>query len=355
MNGLSLFSSAGIGETYLKETGIDIVVANELIEKRAELYRHLYPKTNMICGDITNPTVFREIIRDSQKKGVTFLMASPPCQGMSIAGKNRHQNTMIQDKRNYLINYVIDSIELLKPSYVLIENVPMLLKIKLPYKNSLYPVEDILKDKFGESYHITSDIVDAADYGVPQTRVRAMIKMCPRGEEWPWPKQVEHKVTVWEAIGDLPTLESGERSNIKWHFARKHDKNNVLWMKHTPTGQSAFSNEVYYPKKADGTKIKGYNSSYRRIKWKEPAPTITIRSDCIASQRNVHPGRKLPDGTYSDARALTPLEIMILDSLPRNWNIPKDTPELLIRQVIGESIPPLMIQRIVGELKCLKK
>lgn len=38
---------------------------------------------------------------------------------------------------------------------------------------------------------------------------------------------------------------------------------------------------------------------------------------------------------------------MLLDSLPANWNIPDDTPELLIRQCIGESIPPLMLKEIV--------
>ena len=93
-------------------------------------------------------------------------------------------------------------------------------------------------------------------------------------------------------------------------------------MKHTPSGKSAFSNPIYYPQKKDGTKIKGYESSYRRIRWDAPAPTITIRNDCIASQRNVHPGRELPDGTYSDARVLTPLELMILNSLPANGTSP---------------------------------
>ena len=80
-----------------------------------------------------------------------------------------------------------------------------------------------------------------------------------------------------------------------------------------------------------------------------------MRNDAISSQRNVHPGRLLEDGTYSDARVLTPLELMILNSLPEDWGIPDDTPEILIRQVIGESIPPLMIERIVGEIGCLKK
>lgn len=352
MKGLSLFSSAGIGETYLSRCGIEIVVANEIIEKRATLYRSLYPKCNMICGDITNNSVFEEIIRSASENDIDFLIASPPCQGMSVAGKNRCQNTMIEDDRNHLINYVFDTIDKLRPKYIIIENVPMLLKIKLPYKGKMCTVIDILEKKFGKQYNIDGRVVDSSDYGVPQTRLRAIIKMYYKGDIWNWPTPVEQKVTVREAIGFLPSLESGEKSNIKWHFARKHTEKNVLWMKHTPTGCSAFSNKEYYPQKEDGTRIKGYESSYRRIKWDEPSPTITIRNDCIASQRNVHPGNLCEDGTYSDARVLTPLELMILDSLPKDWNIPDDTPELLIRQVIGESIPPLMIEKIVGEIKC---
>ncbi len=352
MTGLSLFSGAGIGETYLSRIGVNIIVANEINPKRAELYRHLYPNCKMICGDITDKEIYNSIIENAL--GVDFLIASPPCQGMSIAGKNRHQDTMVKDNRNYLINYVISAISDLKPKFVFIENVPTLLKFQLPYKGELYSITDILNDLFGQEYNINSKIVDSSDYGVPQTRRRAIIKMCIKTENWEWPEPEIVKVTVKDAIGNLPSLESGEKSELKWHFARKHSKNNILWMKHTPTGKSAFSNEVYFPQKKDGTRIKGYNSSYRRIKWNEPAPTITIRNDCIASQRNVHPGRKLKDGTYSDARVLTPLELMLLTSLPANWDIPDDTPELLIRQVIGESIPPLMVEKIVGNIECLK-
>lgn len=353
MKGLSLFASSGIGETYLSRIGINIKVANELIEKRAELYRKLYPECKMICGDISDRNIFNQIIECS--RGIEFLLASPPCQGMSVAGKNRHQDAMIEDNRNFLINYVFQAIELLHPKFVMIENVPALFKFQLPYKGKYSGVLEILKDKFGDDYEIDGKVADASDYGVPQTRLRAIIKMYPHNCSWPWPKVVDKKITVRDAIGNLPSLEAGERSDIKWHFARKHDKRHIEWMKHTATGTSAFSNEVFYPQKNDGTRIKGYESSYRRIKWDEPAPTITIRNDAISSQRNVHPGRLLEDGTYSDARVLTPYELMILTSLPSGWNIPDDTPEILIRQVIGESIPPLMVEKIVGEISCLKK
>lgn len=345
LNGLSLFASAGIGETYFKEVGIDIKVANELLEKRANLYRNINPETTVICGDITKDEVFSEIIASCPEK-VDFILASPPCQGMSVAGKNRCQKTMEADERNYLITYVVKAIKATNPDYILVENVPALLKLELNYAEKHRTVLDILKYEFGNLYEIDSMVVDAADYGVPQTRLRAIIKMNRIGKKWNWPIKKE-KITVRDTIGHLPSLEAGEKSEIKWHFARNHSKDNILWMKHTPTGKSAFSNSVYYPQKKDGTRVKGYESSYRRIRWDAPAPTITIRNDCIASQRNVHPGRLLPDGTYSDARVLTPLELMLLNSLPDDWNIPDDTPELLIRQCIGESIPPLMLKEIV--------
>jgi site-specific DNA-cytosine methylase len=53
MKAISLFSSAGVGETYLKDIGIDVVVGAELIKKRAELHKHLYPDSEVIIGDIS--------------------------------------------------------------------------------------------------------------------------------------------------------------------------------------------------------------------------------------------------------------------------------------------------------------
>lgn len=353
LKGLSLFASAGIGETYFKDAGIDILVANELIKQRADLYKSISPDTNVVCGDITKNEVFERIM-NAAPTPLDFLLASPPCQGMSVAGKNRHQQSLEADQRNYLITYVVKAIKRLAPTYVLIENVPTLLKIQLNYAGEMRTVIEMLNLEFGEQYDIDSKVVDSSDYGVPQVRLRAIIKMHKKGTIWNWPQKNAHKVTVREAIGNLPSLEAGEKSNIKWHFARPHSEENILWMKHTPTGCTAFDNPVYFPQKKDGTPVKGYQSSYRRIRWDAPAPTITMRNDCIASQRNVHPGRELSDGTYSDARVLTPLELMILDSLPVDWNIPDNTPELLIRQCIGESIPPLMLKNIVSGIEELE-
>ena len=70
----------------------------------------------------------------------------------------------------------------------------------------------------------------------------------------------------------------------------------------------------------------------------------------ISSQCNVHPGRRKTDGTYSDARVLTIYEIMKLFTIPDDWNIPSWANENLIRKVIGEGVPPLLIEKLVKNL-----
>ena len=77
INGVSLFSNVGIDETYFEKHNIKIVCANELLEKRAKFYRHLYPNVNMICGDITDDEIFNKIIEEYKKNNCEFLIATP--------------------------------------------------------------------------------------------------------------------------------------------------------------------------------------------------------------------------------------------------------------------------------------
>ena len=128
--GLSLFSNIGVAEAYLNELQIEVAVANELLEKRAKFYKHVYPNTEMIVGDITDRDIYKEIINKSKEAGVNFIIATPPCQGMSTAGKQDPK-----DKRNKLVTYAINAIKDLKPKFVLLENVPQQLKTKIKYNN----------------------------------------------------------------------------------------------------------------------------------------------------------------------------------------------------------------------------
>ena len=349
---LSLFSSAGIAEFGFSDDAYDIVLANELLPIRAKLHKYWHPNTEVVCGDITLSNIKKEIIEKSRKNKVNFIFATPPCQGVSLIGKNKTNDQMLSDKRNYLIFHIFDVIDELKPEIVLIENVARFLKLKYPTDTGFETIEKIIKDKYGEKYNISCAVYDAADYGVPQHRKRAIIKMWKNKKiKWEEPMKCDF-ITVREAIGDLPSLESGEKSDIKNHNARTHSIDNVLCMKHTPTGKSATENEIYYPKnKKTGKRILCYPASYKRIEWDKPAPTITMRNDCISSQSNVHPGRLLPDGTYSDARVLTLRELFILSSMNPDIDVPCDVSDIQIRHMIGEAVPPKLISAILSGIK----
>lgn len=366
MNGLSLFANVGIAETYLDSVEVDIVVANELVPERAKFYKHLYPGCEMICGDITKKEVYNKVIETAKRKHVEFLMATPPCQGMSIAGKSDPE-----DPRNYLVIYAANAIQDLKPRYVFMENVFMQLKTHILYNGKKILIPDYLEMIFGKEYYIEKEVIDTKFYGVPQQRKRAIILMSRKdgGVHWTFPPKDEHIITLKEAIGELPSLdplvkEKDHRDVFpdyekklkkgltvsKWHFPKDHVWRNVEVMMHTPTGCSARQNAVYFPKKKDGTMVGGAPRTYMRMEWNKAAPTITRYNHTISSFQNVHPGRLLPDGTYSDARVLTIFELIRIMSLPDDWDIPDWASTQLIRTVIGEGVPPEAVRRIVKVL-----
>lgn len=346
LNGVSMFSGGGVGETYFEQAGIDIKVANELLPERANFYRLNHPKTKMIQGDINNPAVLSEFIETSRALRPEFLIATPPCQGMSTLGRKEYET----DKRNLLIFKAIDAIKAIKPAFVLIENVPKFNELHFPYEGKSLKIVDLLKASFSNMYVIDAKILNAEFYGVPQSRPRLIIKMYRPNYSWGWPK-MQKIITLREAIGDLPSLEAGQDSGIKWHKAPPISNHFVIEaLQHTEEGHSAMANLVYYPKKLDGTRIKGFHNTYARMHWDQPAPARTMNNNLVSGHNNVHPGRLLQNGLWSDARALTLRELIIVSSLPLTWVVPDEVKETVVRQIIGEAIPPRLSYEIVRTL-----
>tara|TARA_Y100001960_G_C14734979_1_gene859757 strand:- start:1013 stop:2059 length:1047 start_codon:yes stop_codon:yes gene_type:complete len=333
INGLSLFSNVGISETYFKDFNVDIKVANELLPERSKFYSHIYNDVNMINGDITNEEIYNNIIEQAKLNNCNFLIATPPCQGMSQAGKMKQD-----DVRNKLIMNVVKVIKDILPDNIIIENVPNILKFYINVDGKDIKVVEYIESNLKPlGYFVNYKVLDSADYNTPQYRKRAIF-LISRLNKWEFPEKNKH-ISVRDVIGNLPSLESGEKSNIKYHYAKKHNDNHILWMKNTPTGKTAFDNDKFYPQK-DGRPIRGFKTTYKRIEWDRPAPTITMCNGAVSSQNNVHPGRELSNGIYSDARVLTPLELFRIMGLPDSWNVPEWATENLVRKVIGEAFPP---------------
>ena len=368
---LSLFSNVGIAETYFENMGIDVVVANELVEERAMFYRHLYPRTDMICGDITEPEIFEKVKVRSKEEKVNLIIATPPCQGMSCAGSKNPD-----DPRNFLIYYAIEMIKQLQPDLVILENVPMQMHTKIEYRNEKILIPDYIEAELGGQYNFNENrVVNSMDYSVPQSRQRYIYLMTKKtlNMEWEFPEKKEKILTLRDELYGLPSLdptlrEQSERWHFpdyeikrkqglevsKWHVPPVHSWKQVEWLIHTPSGCSAFKNDTYFPSK-DGRRIKGAPRTYMRMFWDKPATTVMQNSGVISAFSTVHPGKMIKDGTeeeryYSDARTLTIYELLIVSSLPLDWNIPEWAGDILIRKVIGEGIPPLLIKTAIEQI-----
>ncbi len=372
LHGLSLFANVGVAEAYLQSIGVQIEVANEYLPERAKFYQHVYPDTLMIQGDITQKETMGKVIAESKARGVDFIIATPPCQGMSDAGLR-----LEFDERNQLISYAVEAIKKIKPRFVMLENVPQQLKTKIRCGDEIVLIPEYVKRSLGKWYNFNKQtLVMAKDYGVPQLRERNIFLLVRKDQnvEWEFPAK-QPEITLEEAIGDLPPLDPLLREGLeftlkkfpdyekkrkaaakisKWHRPPVHSWKQVEWMMHTPTGKSAIYNEVYYPQKPDGSHIVAHHNHYRRLKWDMPCRTITQNNGVISSLACVHPGRpyKARDGEllYSDPRVLSLYELFIVTSLPLDWNVPEDAKESFIRNVIGEGIPSKLVEAIVGSL-----
>ena len=371
LRGVSLFANVGIAEAYLDSIGVDMKVANEFIPQRAHFYQDVYTKTHMICGDIKDDNIRTQIVEEAIERNVNFVMATPPCQGMSMAG-----NRFEFDIRNELIYYAVDVIKRVNPEYALIENVPTILKTKIAVDGEIMLIPDYLKKELGENYIFNKEsLVKAMDYAIPQMRERNIFLLVRKDKnvKWEFPPK-ERIVTLEEAIGSLPSLDPLLREGLDftlqkfpdyekkkekaaaispWHKPPKHSWKQVEWMMHTPSGKSAIYNKVYYPQKENGVHIVAHHNHCRRMAWEKPSRTITQNNGVISSLACVHPGRPyIKDGEvlYSDPRVLTIYEILIVSSLPLDWPIPTWANESLIRKVIGEGIPSKLIKVIVEQL-----
>lgn len=348
-NILTLFANVGIAETLLPREHFNVVVYNELLPERAKFYKHFSPDVFQIIGDITSKGIREQIINESIKRNVDLIMATPPCQGFSVAGK-RIKN----DPRNRLIFETISIIKKIKPKYVFIENVQQYFSDEVEYKGLNVKIPDVIRNEFKNDYSIEIATLNSKDYSVPQSRKRGFILLSRKDcKKWEFPQKHKKEITVRDAIGHLPSINpvvkgsnESRKTGIKYHDRPVHNERHILAMSHTPTGKTAHDNKKYFPVTPEGIKVKGFSTTYKRMDWDKPAPTITMMNGSISSQNNVHPGRRMKNGLYSDPRVLSLREIFILSTLPEEWDYPKWASETLVRHVIGEGIPPKMVAEI---------
>ena len=337
---IDLFAGVGGLSLGFEMEGFDILLANEFDQSIATAYKENHKSTNVVVGDITSldlSKVFGEYVNK-----IDVVIGGPPCQGFSQKGKRK----TINDERNFLFKHYVEVVKFVKPKYFVMENVPNLLTAEKGF--FLNEIKGLFK---GYGYSIRYGVLNAADYGVPQNRRRAIIigKYLATPPELPLP--CKQKLTIWDAISDLAYLESGEgefeqeyRNSPKSDYEKKMRKGSKILYNHMATKHSALALErlslippnagkEVLPKKHITKSV--YSGTWSRMKQNDVAVTITTRFDTPSSGKFTHPFLN---------RAITVREAARLQSFPDTFKFIGS--KMSQMKQVGNAVPPLLARKI---------
>lgn len=344
---LDLFCGAG-GMSYGMHMNKNFTtkVALDINEKLAQTFKKNMPETELVIGDIKNPEIRSQIIHLSKKHEINMIIGGPPCQGFSLKGKKLG----LDDPRNFLFIEFLHLVDELKPEIFVIENVKSLMSTSNGwFKNQI--ISQI--EKMG--YRVSVGVIKASDYGVPQNRERAIF-ICSKSKKITLPySTVSKKVTVREAIEDLAYLNSNEgsfeqkyciepkseyqkfmrigSSKLYNHKASNHSEIAIQKLSMIPPEKG----KEYLPDTLLGKQK--FNSTWGRLKWDEPSPTIDTRFDAASNGTNNHP--------YLN-RSITPREAARIQSFDDKFIFYGSKVD--IRTQIGNAVPPLMAKAIADHI-----
>jgi DNA (cytosine-5)-methyltransferase 1 len=340
---LDLFAGCGgLSLGFEKSGDYETVAFVEIWKPAIDTFKANFPNSILLGTDITKIT--KEDIEKLNGNSIDLIIGGPPCQGFSIAGKRDPK-----DPRNSLFMDFVRLVDIVKPKMFLMENVKGLVSMKTSDGENVIDV--ILREYEKIGYRVKYKIIDSATYGIPQYRHRIFF-VGMRGDKntFEFPKETHseqerilldgNKIkkfkTVRDAIGDLESLESGEKSQKdSLHFAIVHVDRHIKWLKATPEGKTAHQNEDPNLRPPSG-----YPTTYKRFWWDRPAPAVTTCFSSISSQNNVHP---------RDTRAITIREAARLQTFPDDFKFENSISS--IRKQIGNAVPPELAKVLADEIK----
>ena len=179
---ISLFSCAGVGCYGFKQAGYECIATNELIERRLNVQKYNHKckyDSGYICNDITasetKEKIFAEIKR-WQKLGndkVDVLIATPPCQGMSVANHKKADNEIV---RNSLVVESIQIINVILPRFFIFENVATFMKTGCTAPDgTIKEIGKVISEELSADYVISSRVLNFKNYGSNSSRTRTVV------------------------------------------------------------------------------------------------------------------------------------------------------------------------------------
>lgn len=409
LTAISLFSSGGIGDLAFSHLNVEVLVSNEFLADRHSIFAANFPKVECLTGDIIalKDQIIEATMRTLRGRQLDILYATPPCQGMSKNGRGkllqgiRRGEKPELDVRNRLIIPTLDLCHALKPLTVIFENVPEMENtvIEEP-KGRLIGIIDYIRERLGPGYDGKGEVVEFANYGVPQRRQRLLTiftrhprllhsyrlrnsLIAPQTHSESGVGRLRPWKTVRDTIAHLPRIDgrrgiAAKNPALPLHTAPALDEDKYFWVSNTPPDSSAFDNQCvackftgnpthragrgddginrasldtpikcvkcgallprpWVREKSGNVRLmKGFTSAYRRMSWDSPSNALTTNFAYACSDSKVHPEQH---------RALSVLEALMLQTISDfqyEWRRTDGKPVgiQLIRDIIGESVPP---------------
>lgn len=353
---MDLFAGAGGLGLGLGWAGWDVVVANEFEPIFAESYARNHPNTEVICGDILSPEVQKRLLGYAGK--IDLVAGGPPCQGFSTVGKKEEA-----DPRNKLFWAFLGIVERVRPKFVLFENVS---GFKRMYEGRAYRALIERLDELG--YSTRHGILNALDYGLPQSRNRTFVVgfKDPHSFEFPEPTHSANAtlygqvpwLTMEDALSDLPPIESGE-SAVEYagpagnayqqrmregnppligHEAPHHGERLKHVISLVPPGGSILDVPMELRPRSY------FANTYARLWWDRPAPTMTRNFGTPSSSRCIHPHHDRGLSTREGARLQGFPDAYVFSGTRSQQNLQ-----------IGNAVPPILAEALGKRLlECLQ-
>jgi DNA (cytosine-5)-methyltransferase 1 len=354
MRAVELFAGAGGLSCGLEQAGFEVVAANEIESDFAATFSANHPATKVISSDI-GKTKSSQLIAGIGGGKVNLVSGGPPCQGFSTVGA-KDKN----DPRNSLFREYLRVVADLDPEYILFENVP---GFRNMYGGAVHEI--LLKELMALGYLTKGAVIDSSDFGLPQVRLRTIIVgwkenlhpvMLPAITHCSAPppgSSLKRKLTVTDAISDLPVLSSGTSSSL-YHLPPQNDfqkamrGSETVLTEHSAANYGKLMRDRFAKIPAGGSvadlpprmRPKSYfANTYARLHSDRPAPTITRNFGTPSSSRCIHP---------SQDRALSTREGARLQGFPDSYKFHGSKTSKNLQ--IGNAVPPVLGKAIAQSI-----
>ena len=341
LKAIDFFCSIG-GMTYgFQQAGINVLAGIDIDPSCKETYEYNNPDSKFILSDITNYS-FEDLKKETgikEKDDDLVFIGCSPCQYWTIMNTTKAKS---EKSKNLLVDFQ-RFVEHFLPGYVVVENVPGILRKK--EESGLKRFIEILK---ANNYIVKHDILHADKHGVPQKRKRFTLVASRVNKKIELPEPDRDNIPIVKNFigidNGFPSISHGHRDLTAFmHTTAKLSELNFKRIKNTRENGGSrldWKDDPELQLECYKGNDRAFNDIYGRMKWDEPAPTITTKFHSISNGRFGHP---------SENRGLSLREGATLQTFPSHYSF-KETSMGKVAKHIGNAVPPELAKKIAHQL-----